>query len=65
MKNIDKATELSHDLEKVIVDDEEYIFISYHLNVVCLLPYAGYVQKQDVLFINCVNDVPERSIYVL
>lgn len=63
MKKIDKATELTHDVEKVIVDDVEYFFISYHLDVVCLIPYNPKIG--GVLFIRCVNDVPERSIYVL
>lgn len=63
MKKITKATELNHDVEKYIVDDVEYFFISYYLDVVCLIPYNSNVG--GVLFIRCVNDVPERSIYVL
>lgn len=61
MKKINKVTELNHDLEKVIVDGVEYFFISYYLDVVCLIP----IEVGEVLYIVCNNDIPEREMYVL
>lgn len=64
MKKIEKATKLNHDTEAVILDGVEYFFISYYLGVVCLVPYL-YNPEFCVQYVNCVNDVPERDLYVL